>query len=194
MIIKTVSNPITIVEPKDYPKDNLEEFCFVGRSNVGKSSLINSLLGRKNIAYTSQKPGKTRTINFYKINDAFYIVDVPGYGYAKVSKGMRAQFANMIETYLTTRENLKHVFVLVDFRHLPSDDDIMLIDFLMHYQISFSILATKADKISTNQRKNHEKRLLEALALPQDIDIIPYSAITHEHKDRVLKKIATLRQ
>ncbi len=193
MIIKNVSNPITIVEPKDYPKDNLDEFCFVGRSNVGKSSLINSLLGRKNIAYTSQTPGKTRTINFYKINDAFYIVDVPGYGYAKVSKVMREQFAQMIETYLTTRENLKYVFVLVDFRHLPSDDDIMLIDFLMHYQIPFSLLATKADKISTNQRKNHEKRLLEALSLPSEIEIIPYSALTHENKTRVLKKIEALR-
>ncbi len=195
MNIKSVAPPITIVEAKDYPKDNLNEFCFVGRSNVGKSSLINSLLGRKNIAYTSQKPGKTQTINFYKINDAFYIVDVPGYGYAKVSKVMREKFAHMIETYLTTRDNLKHVFVLLDFRHPPSEDDLMLLEFLIHYQIPCSILATKADKISKNQRKKHEKQLLTGLDIhANDIEIIPYSAITHENKDKVLNKLAQLNQ
>ncbi len=189
MQIKTVEKPITIVDEKDYPSGDLPEFLFVGRSNVGKSSLINSLLGRKNIAYTSQNPGKTRTLNFYRINERFHIVDVPGYGYARVSKKQRAEFAMMIERYLTTRENLRHIFVLVDLRHSVSEDDLLMTEYLGHLGLPFTILATKADKISKNQRPRHMKTLQKELSLSDATEIIPYSSVTHENKDRILSLI-----
>ncbi len=192
MNIQHVANPLTVVEEKDFPADGFPEYLFVGRSNVGKSSLINSLLSRKNIAYISSKPGKTRTLNFYQINQKFYIVDVPGYGYAKVSKTQREQFARMIEHYLSTRNELKHIFVLLDLRHPPSEDDILMIDFLMYLNLPFTILATKADKVSTTRRHRHMKIMKSALDLPADIDIIPYSALTHEGKEVVLDKLERL--
>ncbi len=189
MIIKSVDKPITIVDETHYPQGPLPEVLFVGRSNVGKSSLINSLLGRKNIAYTSQNPGKTQTLNFYLINETFYLVDVPGYGYARVSKTMREQFAQMIEQYLSSRQNLKHVFVLVDLRHSVSEDDMMMTQYLDYLGIPYTIIATKADKISTNKRPRHMKVLQTELSLDTTTEIIPYSAITHENKELILARI-----
>ncbi len=189
MKINHIEPPITIVEEKDYPQGDLPEFLFVGRSNVGKSSLINSLLSRKNIAYTSQNPGKTQTLNFYKINDSFHIVDVPGYGYARVSKTKREQFGQMIEHYLTHRQNLRHIYVLIDMRHSISEEDAMMVEFLNYLDLPYTILATKADKISKNKRMRHLKTLKTELALDSIDSIIPYSAMTHENKDTVLDNI-----
>ena len=130
-----------------YPKDDLPEVALAGRSNVGKSSFINTLLGRKNLARTSSKPGKTQLLNFYNIDDKLRFVDVPGYGYAKVSKKERAKWGKMIEEYLVTRDNLRVVVSLVDFRHEPSSDDIQIYEFLKYSDISVIVVATKADKV-----------------------------------------------
>ncbi len=186
MKVHTVSPPIITAVESQYPRNDYPEFVFAGRSNVGKSSLINSLLHRKNIAYTSAKPGKTQTINFFMINDAFYLVDIPGYGYAKRSKAQREAFAEMIEHYLGNRQSITHMFVLVDMRHAPSEDDVLMVDYLEHLGLPFSILATKTDKISKNKRPAHLKVIEEALQLPEDVRVFPYSAQTHESREDVL--------
>ncbi len=187
MIIHEVSNPITVVHPNDYPTDQLPEVVFIGRSNVGKSSLLNTLMNRKNLAYTSQNPGKTQTINFYQVNQLFYCVDIPGYGYAKVSKKQREAFGQMIEAYLTSRNTLKHAFLLIDSRHAPTEDDVLMAEYLWHYQIPFTIIATKSDKISNNRLKNHLSTIHKTIHL--DVDIIPFSTITKLNRDTVLEKI-----
>ena len=130
MQIESVSEPIIAVRRSQYPEDKRIEFLLVGRSNVGKSSFINTLIERKNFARTSSKPGKTQTLNFYLVNDTFYLVDVPGYGYASVSKDKQKKFGLMIEEYLKNRPNLKHVFLLIDYRHKPTEDDILMYEFL----------------------------------------------------------------
>ncbi|MDR2833758.1 MAG: ribosome biogenesis GTP-binding protein YihA/YsxC, partial [Streptococcaceae bacterium] len=136
---------ISAVKPEQYPETTMPEIALAGRSNVGKSSFINTLLDRKNLARTSSKPGKTQTLNFYNIEDVLHFVDVPGYGYAKVSKTERAKWGKMIETYLTNRENLKAVVSLVDMRHEPSQEDIQMYEFLKYYDIPVIVVATKAD-------------------------------------------------
>jgi len=191
MIIKSVDKPITVVEPKDYPEASLKEFVFIGRSNVGKSSFINTLLGRKNLAYTSQNPGKTQTINFYKVNERFYFVDVPGYGYARVSKKQREAFGEMIEAYLTTRNSLEHAFLLIDMRHKPTEDDVLMANYLNHFQIPFTVIATKADKISNNKIVSHQKSIRKQLNLTQYTEIIPFSAVKRLNREKVLEKIAS---
>ncbi len=190
MIIHEVSNPITVVHPNDYPDDHLPEVVFIGRSNVGKSSLLNTLINRKNLAYTSQNPGKTQTINFYRINQVFYCVDIPGYGYAKVSKKQREAFGQMIEAYLTSRITLKHAFLLIDARHAPTEDDVLMANYLWHYQIPFTIIATKSDKISNNRLKNHLNAINKVISL--DVEIIPFSMITKLNRDTLLDKIETI--
>ncbi|QMS85779.1 ribosome biogenesis GTP-binding protein YihA/YsxC [Candidatus Xianfuyuplasma coldseepsis] len=170
--------------PEHYPNDNRPEILFVGRSNVGKSSFINSILQRKNIAYTSSKPGKTQTLNFYLINQAFYFVDVPGYGYAKVSKQVRDEFAKMISIYLTTREQLHLVIQLVDFRHTPTKEDIQMHDFLQSYDIPTIVVGTKLDKVPKTKRKRYEKDILKTLQITQD-EFLPYSSETKENLDIV---------
>ena len=137
MKINKVDLVISAVRRSQYPTDNKPEFLLVGRSNVGKSSFINTLINRKNYARTSSSPGKTQTINFYLVNDQFYLVDAPGYGFAKLGKAKKKKFGLMMEDYLTNRENLKQVFMLVDFRHKPSSDDIMMYNFLKYYKVSF---------------------------------------------------------
>ncbi len=186
MKIKTVEGPIITGKSSQYPKASQPEFMFAGRSNVGKSSLINSLLHRRNIAYTSGKPGKTQTINFYWINESFYLVDVPGYGYAKISKAKREAFGEMIEHYMHERKTLRHVFLLVDLRHTPTEDDALMVDYLEHLNRPYTILATKADKISKNKRIKHIKHIRETLDLPEDVFVYPYSSQTHESRDEVL--------
>ncbi len=186
MKIKTVEGPIITGKASQYPKASQPEFMFAGRSNVGKSSLINSLLHRRNIAYTSGKPGKTQTINFYWINESFYLVDVPGYGYAKISKAKREAFGEMIEHYMHERETLRHVFLLVDLRHTPTEDDALMVDYLEHLNRPYTILATKADKISKNKRIKHIKHIRQTLDLPEDVFVYPYSSQTHESRDAVL--------
>ena len=137
MKINNVSLTISAIRKSQYPENQLNEFLLVGRSNVGKSSFINTLLNRKNFARTSAKPGKTQTLNFYLVNEEFYLVDAPGYGFAKVSKKLKNKFGLIIEDYLESRDNLKAVFMLVDFRHKPTEDDVLMYNYLKYYNMDF---------------------------------------------------------
>lgn len=175
---------ISAVRKEQYPDDNLPEFAMVGRSNVGKSSLINALLRRKNLARTSQSPGKTQTINFYLVNRALYLVDLPGYGYAQVSWNEREKWRKMIEEYLLHRANLRGIIQLVDIRHPPTRDDLTMTEWLRHFQKPFIVIATKADKISRGQWAKHLRVARETLKLPPE-GIIPFSAVTGYGRDEV---------
>lgn len=174
---------ISAVSPKQYPQSKLPEIALAGRSNVGKSSFINTLLNRKNLARTSSKPGKTQTLNFYLVEDQFHFVDVPGYGYAKVSKTERAKWGEMIETYLTKRENLCAVISLIDFRHEPTKDDIQMYDFFKYYQIPVIIMATKIDKVPRGKWNKQESIAKKALDFDPEDDFILFSAVTKEGKE-----------
>ncbi len=165
------------VKASQYPPADLPEVAFAGRSNVGKSSLLNLLTGRKKLAYVSGSPGKTRTINFYRINDEFRIVDLPGYGYAKVAKSLSESWGEMMERYLQERENLVTVVQLVDIRHAPTKQDISMHNYLEHYGIGGIIAATKADKISRNQTQKHIKQIRETLSLSGEYAVIPVSSL-----------------
>ncbi len=186
MQIDKVNEPIIAVRRSQYPEDNLPEFLLVGRSNVGKSSFINTLIERKNFARTSAKPGKTQTLNFYLINNAFYLVDVPGYGYASVSKEKQKKFGLMIEEYIKTRDNLKNVFLLVDYRHKPTEDDILMYEFLKYYNLNITIVATKYDKISKNNRTKQDKIIKDALKIVDSDQFVTFSTITKKGRTEVL--------
>lgn len=162
----------------------LPEFLFCGRSNVGKSSFINGLCNRKNLAKTSSKPGKTITLNMFKINDKIVFVDVPGYGYAVRSKTQIEEFGKMIEEYITTRNELKMAFLLVDIRHAPTNDDVTMLEFLRYYKIKTTIIATKYDKITRNQLPKQLKLIRETLNL-KDEELIPVSSETKFNMDKV---------
>ncbi len=165
------------VKPSQYPAPDLREIAFAGRSNVGKSSLLNLLTGRRKLARVSGSPGKTRTINFYIINDAFRIVDLPGYGYAKVAKSVSAGWGEMMERYLQNRENLVKVVQLVDIRHAPSKQDVEMYEYLRHYGLDGLVVATKADKISRNQMAKQVKLIKQTLGLSSEDVVIPVSAL-----------------
>ncbi|MEH7094732.1 ribosome biogenesis GTP-binding protein YihA/YsxC [Neobacillus vireti] len=184
--MKVVSSEIVIsaVKPEQYPETDLPEFALAGRSNVGKSSFINKMLNRKGLARISSKPGKTQTLNFYLINEILHFVDVPGYGYAKVSKSERAAWGRMIETYFTTREQLRAAVLIVDLRHPPTTDDVMMYDFLKHYGIPCVIIATKADKIPKGKWQKHLKVTRETLELDKNDQIVVFSSETGEGKDQ----------
>ncbi|MEG1048890.1 MAG: ribosome biogenesis GTP-binding protein YihA/YsxC, partial [Bacilli bacterium] len=177
------------VRRSQYPTDNKPEFLLVGRSNVGKSSFINTMINRKNFARTSSNPGKTQTINFYLVNDLFYLVDAPGYGYANLSQERQKKFGLMMEDYLTARDTLKHVFMLIDFRQKPSKDDIMMYNFLKHYKIPVTIVATKTDKVGITQQQKQRNIILNELDLVVGDDFIMFSNITKLGKEEVTKKI-----
>lgn len=163
-----------------YPQDEIPEVALAGRSNVGKSSFINTLLNRKNLARTSGKPGKTQLLNFFNIDDKLRLVDVPGYGYARVSKKEREKWGRMIEEYLTSRENLKAVVSLVDFRHEPSADDVQMYEFLKYYEIPVILVATKADKIPRGKWNKHESIIKKKLDLDPADTFIVFSSVTKE--------------
>jgi GTP-binding protein len=184
--MKVVSSDIVIsaVRPAQYPETDLPEFALAGRSNVGKSSFINKMLNRKGLARISSKPGKTQTLNFYLINEILHFVDVPGYGYAKVSKSERAAWGRMIETYFTSREQLKAAVLIVDLRHPPTQDDVMMYDFLKHYGIPCIIIATKADKIPRGKWQKYLKVTKETLDLDENDQIVLFSSETGEGKDK----------
>jgi GTP-binding protein len=184
--MKVVSSDIVIsaVRPEQYPETDLPEFALAGRSNVGKSSFINKMLNRKGLARISSKPGKTQTLNFYLINEILHFVDVPGYGYAKVSKSERAAWGRMIETYFTSREQLRAAVLIVDLRHPPTQDDVMMYDFLKHYDIPCIIIATKADKIPRGKWQKHLKVTKETLDLDENDQIVLFSSETGEGKDK----------
>ncbi len=188
MQIESVNEPIIAVRRSQYPEDKKSEFLLVGRSNVGKSSFINTLIERKNFARTSSKPGKTQTLNFYKVNDAFYLVDVPGYGYASVSKDTQKKFGLMIEEYLKSRENLKHVFMLIDYRHKPTEDDVLMYEFLKYYNLDITIVATKYDKVGKNGRIKQDKLIKDTLKF-DDNEFITFSTVTKKGRTEVLSII-----
>ena len=175
--------------PAAFPRDGLPQIAFAGRSNVGKSSLLNLLTGRKSLARVSGSPGKTRTINFYNIDSKFRIVDLPGYGYAKVSKTTSREWGPMMEDYLQNRQNLLKVVQLVDIRHEPSAQDIQMYDYLRHYGLDGLIVATKADKVSRNQMSKCLKTIRQALDLSDEDVIVPVSALKRQGHDRLLLEI-----
>lgn len=177
------------VKPRQYPPENLPEIAFAGRSNVGKSSLLNNLTGRKKLAHVSGNPGKTRTINFYKINDNFRIVDLPGYGYAKLSKSMTEGWAEMMEAYISGRKNLRKVVQLVDIRHEPSKLDIQMYDYLRYYGLDGIVVATKADKISSNQKQKSLNIIRKTLNMNKDDVIIPISSLKKTGTENLIKEI-----
>ena len=189
MEINTVELKSIAVRTSQYPEDNLPEFLLVGRSNVGKSSFINTLIERKNYAHTSSKPGKTTTLNFYEVNNTFYIVDVPGYGYALGGKDKQKKFGMMIEEYLRTRTSMRKVFLLVDYRHKPTEDDVLMYNFLKYYNIDVEVVATKYDKVNKNGRNKQDKIIKDTLKLPEDKPFIPFSTVTKKGKDDIYKII-----
>ena len=160
-----------------YPQDDIPEVALAGRSNVGKSSFINTMLNRKNLARTSGKPGKTQLLNFFNIDDKLRFVDVPGYGYARVSKKEREKWGKMIEEYLTTRENLRAVVSLVDLRHEPSADDVQMYEFLKYYEIPVILVATKADKIPRGKWNKHESMIKKKLDFDKSDTFIIFSSV-----------------
>lgn len=173
------------VRTSQYPENNKCEFLLCGRSNVGKSSFINTILGRKNYAHTSGKPGKTQTLNFYLVNDQFYLVDAPGYGYADVEKEKQKKFGLMIEEYIRNRENLKCVFLLVDFRHKAQENDVLMYNFLKYYEIPTVIVATKYDKVKPSNQEKQIKILKEELhVLPQD-EFVLFSSVTKKGREDI---------
>ena len=181
---------ISAVQEAQYPDTGLSEVALSGRSNVGKSSFINSMIGRKNMARTSQQPGKTQTLNFFNIDDQLIFVDVPGYGYAKVSKSQREKFGKMIEEYLTKRESLKLVIQLVDLRHNPTEDDVLMYNYLKHFDIPTLVICTKEDKIAKGKSQKHIKNIKEKLDLDPDDTIISYSSIQNTKQQQIWDLIA----
>lgn len=192
MVIKEADLDIIATRRSQYPDNGRAEFLLVGRSNVGKSSFINSILSRKNLAHTSSTPGKTQTLNFYGVNDTFYLIDVPGYGYAAVDKKTQSKFGMMIEEYLEKRKELKRVFLLVDFRMKPTEDDLLMYNFLKYYNLPVTVIASKADKVPGSKKEKNLKMILEALDLVVGDDLIVFSSVDKLGVKEVLKKIEDL--
>ncbi|WP_422123029.1 ribosome biogenesis GTP-binding protein YihA/YsxC [Planococcus sp. X10-3] len=189
MKVNNVELVISAVRPDQYPEDGLPEFALAGRSNVGKSSFINKMIGRKSMARISAKPGKTQTLNFYKIEEKLFYVDVPGYGYAKVSKSEREAWGKMIERYITDREPLRAVIQIVDLRHPPSRDDVAMYDFMKHFEIPCIIIATKADKIPKGKWDKHKKIVRDTLEMEKTDPLIVFSSDTGLGKEEAWKEI-----
>ncbi|MBC2094807.1 YihA family ribosome biogenesis GTP-binding protein [Listeria welshimeri] len=183
MDVNNVELIISAVRPEQYPETDLPEYALAGRSNVGKSSFINTMIRRKSMARISQKPGKTQTLNFYKIEEALFFVDVPGYGFAKVSKTEREKWGVMIETYITSREQLRGVIQIVDLRHKPTEDDRMMYEFLKYYEIPVIVVATKADKIPRSKWQKNAKIVRETLDFDPDDKFALFSSETKMGKD-----------
>ena len=189
MEVTKVCDPIIAVRVTQYPEDKKNEFLLVGRSNVGKSSFINTIVNRKNFARTSSKPGKTQTLNFYLCNNDFYIIDAPGYGYAAVSKEIQQKFGMMIEEYLKNRPNLKHVFLLVDYRHKPTEDDILMYNFLKYYNVPVTIVCTKYDKVNKSLRDKQDKLIRDSFDMSLGDEIINFSSLSKVGRPRIYEII-----
>ncbi|KRL91309.1 ribosome biogenesis GTP-binding protein YihA/YsxC [Lactobacillus kalixensis] len=186
MIIKNSEYAVSAVREDQYPKDDFPEIALAGRSNVGKSSLINTILNRKNLARTSSQPGKTQTLNFYRVNEDFYLVDVPGYGYAKVSQKKRQEFGEMIQDYLETRANLKGLIILIDSRHEPTQDDIAMYSYAQYLDLPILVVCTKIDKIKKSQVNKVYSNLKKHLDLDHDnITVLTFSSVTKFHVEEV---------
>lgn len=182
MIVTTAKFLKSTIRSQDYPKDRRPEFAFLGRSNVGKSSLMNALLGKKGLAKTSSTPGKTQTINFFDINGRFYFVDLPGYGFAKAPLKVKAQWGRVVNAYIEHREPLRLVVMLLDSRHAPSAQDHELLEFLDLVEVPTLLVATKIDKLKRSERGRNLKRIRESLALSEEALILPFSAVKGEGK------------
>ncbi|WP_027964618.1 ribosome biogenesis GTP-binding protein YihA/YsxC [Halalkalibacillus halophilus] len=183
---------ISAVKKEQYPDEGLPEIALAGRSNVGKSSFINKLINRKNLARTSSKPGKTQTLNFYRINDRIMFTDVPGYGYAKVSKTEREKWGKMMEEYFQAREELRMTVMIVDLRHTPTKDDIMMYNFLKYFELKVMVVATKMDKVKKAQVQKHLKIVRKELNLAEGDELIGFSAETAQGKDEAWKVIKSV--
>lgn len=186
MIIKKSDFITSAVKPEQYPKDGRAEVAFVGRSNVGKSSIINALTNRRHLAKVSGTPGKTRLINFFLINDSFYLVDLPGYGYAKVSKTEKESWGKIIEKYLIGRQELKRVILLVDCRHKPTDDDVLMFNWIKHYGYEVIVVATKSDKLTKNELRKSEIVIKETLKLKNDDKLMFFSSLKKERREEII--------
>src|SRR5699024_1991449 len=185
---------VSAVNTQQYPDDRLPEIALAGRSNVGKSSFINRMIQRKGLAKTSSKPGKTRTINFYKINESFYFADVPGYGYAQVSKKERDEWGPMMEEYFQLRESLLAVVLFGDIRHTTTNHDVLMYDFFKHFDLPAIVVATKVDKIKRGKRPKHIKKIVHKLRVEREDAVIPFSAETGEGKEKVWSTLKSFLQ
>lgn len=192
MIIKSVNLETVCGITSKLPENQLPEIAFAGKSNVGKSSLINGLMNRKSLARTSSQPGKTQTINFYNINETLYFVDLPGYGYAKVSESIKEKWGKMIENYLHKSKQLQAVFLLIDIRHEPSANDRNMYEWIQYNGYEPVIIATKLDKINRSQRTKHIKMIREGLGMPKEGLIFPFSAVTKDGRDEIWEYIDSL--
>ncbi|MBE5834450.1 MAG: YihA family ribosome biogenesis GTP-binding protein [Butyrivibrio sp.] len=185
MVIKFVNLETVCGITSKIPDNEFPEFAFAGKSNVGKSSLINGLMNRKSYARTSAEPGKTQTINYYLINKSFYFVDLPGYGYAKVSEDTKKKWGKMVENYLNNSKQLRQIFLLIDIRHEPSANDKMMYDWICYQGLKPIIIATKADKIKKSQLEKQLNMIRENLNMPEDGIIMPYSALSKFGRDEI---------
>ena len=191
MVIRSVNLETVCGITSKIPDNPFNEVAFAGKSNVGKSSMINALLNRKSLARTSAQPGKTQTINFYNVNDAMYLVDLPGYGYAKTSASEKEKWGKMIENYLHTSKKLQAVFLLIDIRHDPSANDKMMYDWMVYQGFTPIIIATKLDKIKRSQVQKHIKMLKTGLQLVPGTKVIPFSSQTKQGRDEIWELIET---
>ena len=192
MIIRKVSLETVCGITSRLPENTLPEIAFAGKSNVGKSSLINGLMNRKSLARTSAQPGKTQTINFYNVNDAFYLVDLPGYGYARVSEEVKAKWGKMVERYLRQSRQLRAVFLLIDIRHEPSANDRQMYDWILSQGYHPIIIATKLDKLNRSQVPAAVKRVREGLKAEKGTEILPFSALTKQGREEIYQVIERL--
>ena len=192
MKINDVELFISAVRRSQYPTEGKPEFLLVGRSNVGKSSFINTIVNRKNLARVSATPGKTQTLNFYEVNKEHYLVDVPGYGYALQGREQQKKFGMMIEEYLAKRDELKRVFMLIDFRHKPTEDDVLMYNFLKYYHIPVTIVATKVDKVKSSLKDANYKAITDTLDLVVGDDIVLFSSVTKLGREEILSRIENL--
>lgn len=192
MKFDNVDLEVSAVRRSQYPDSLLPEFIMLGRSNVGKSSFMNTIVNRKNLARISSRPGKTSTLNFYNIEDSFYLVDVPGYGYADTSKEEIRKFGLMVEEYLEKREELKRVFLLIDFRHKPTNDDVIMYNFLKYYQIPVTIVATKADKVSAKEKEKNIKNIKETLDIVVGDNLVLFSSVSKLGREEIISIIENL--
>ena len=193
MEIKKAAFITSMKRAEDYPEEGRPEIAFAGKSNVGKSSLINYMTNNKKLAYVSKQPGKTRLINYFLVNDSFYLVDLPGYGFARVSKTEKESWARMMEQYFAVAKNLRALVILVDIRHKPTQDDLQMIEWAAHYCVPFMIAATKADKIAKSKRYNYAVQMAKHIEAAVDLDmeflIVPVSASSKLGKEKVLDYI-----
>jgi len=192
VVVKNAKHEVTAVKPEQYPINSIPEVAFVGRSNVGKSSVINTLLNRRNLARVGSTPGKTRQINFFNVDDALYFVDLPGYGYANVSKGERQSWGRLVETYLSTREQLQMIIMLVDIRHTPTRDDVTMYEWILNSGLPHIIAAAKADKISRSQVRIRITDIEKTLKPAEYVEVIPFSSENKAGKEELWKKINSI--